>query len=80
MYSLKSHDPSTSVLATNNAPPLEVGNSIKVDVVWTLKHEISSPKLYKLAMKTELKGDTAQDIKNFYKHISMCINMVTRLQ
>ena len=45
-----------------------------------LKHEISSPKSYELLIKTELKGDTALELNNFYKHIRMCLNAITRLQ
>ena len=48
--------------------------------MWTLKHEISSPKFYDILIKTELKGDTAMDIKNFFNQISMCLNAVTRLR
>ena len=48
--------------------------------MWTLKHEISSPKFYELFIKTELKGYTALDLNNFYNHINICINVVTRLQ
>ena len=48
--------------------------------MWTLKHEISSPKLYELLIKTELKGDTAMDLNNFFNHINMCLNAVTRLR
>ena len=48
--------------------------------MWTLKHEISSPKFYEILIKTELKVDTALDLKNFYKHIKMCLNAVNILQ
>ena len=48
--------------------------------MWTLKHEIISPKFYELLTKTELKGDTALDPNNFYNHIKMCINVATRLR
>ena len=47
--------------------------------MWTLKHEIRLPKFYELLIKIELKGETAMDIKKFYNHIKICINMVTRL-
>ena len=33
------------------APPLEGGNSTKNGGVWTLKHNIRSPKLYELLIK-----------------------------
>ena len=55
-------------------------NSTKIGGMWTLKHAISSPKLYELIIKTELKGDTDMDLKNFYNHIKVCLNAVTRLQ
>ena len=46
----------------------------------TLKHEIISPRFYELLIKTELKGDTDMDIKNFYNHVKMYLNAVTRLK
>ena len=73
-------DPNTLVLTNRRAPPLEGGHSNKIGVMWTLKHEISSPKLYDIIIKTELKGDTDMDLKNFSNHIKMCINAVTRLR
>ena len=51
-YSQKSQDPTTVIPANENAPPVEGGNSTKIDVMWTLKHEISSPKFYELLIKT----------------------------
>ena len=48
--------------------------------MWTLKHDIISAKFYELPIKIELKGDTALDLKNFYNHIKMCLNAVTRPQ
>ena len=48
--------------------------------MWTLKHEISSPRLYELLIKIEIKGYTAMELKNFYNHIRMCLNAVTRLR
>ena len=48
--------------------------------MWTLKYEISSPRLYELLIKTELKGDTDLDLKNSYNHIKMSLNAVTRLR
>ena len=44
--------------------------------MWTLKHDISSPKLYELLINTEIKGCTSLDLKNSYNHITMCINAV----
>ena len=46
----------------------------------TLKHDINSPKLYKVLIKPELKGETDLDLKNFYNHTKMFINTVTRLR
>ena len=48
--------------------------------MWTLKHEISLPRFYELLIKIELKGDTALDLKNFYNHINMSLDAVTRLR
>ena len=48
--------------------------------MWTLKHEISSPRFYELLIKTELKEDTALDLKNFYNHVKMSLNAVTTLK
>ena len=58
--------PITVVLANRRDPPLEGGHSTKIGGMWTLKHEISSPKFYKLLIKTELKVDTDLDLNNFY--------------
>ena len=76
----KAKYPTTVVRANKRALPLKYGHFTKVGGMWTLKHEISSPKLYELLIKTELKGDTALDIKNFYIHIKMYLNAVTRLR
>ena len=48
--------------------------------MWTLKNDINSPKVYELIIKTEPKEETALDLKNFYNHIKMIINVDTRLQ
>ena len=68
----------------NKAPPLEGGHSTKIGGMWTLKHEISSPRLYELLIKTKIKGDTVMDLKKFYRHIKMyiniCLNAVNRPQ
>ena len=48
--------------------------------MWTLKHEISSPRFYELLIKIELKGDTALDIKNFYNYVNMYLNVVNGLR
>ena len=72
--------PTTMVLATRRAPPLEGGHYTKIGGMWTPKHETSPPKFYEPLMKIKLKGDTDMDIKNFYNHIKMCLNAVTRLR
>ena len=41
----------TVIPANKRAPPLEGRNSTKNGGMWTLKHEISSPKLYELLVK-----------------------------
>ena len=61
-------------------PPLEGAHSIKSFGMWTLKHEIVSPKFYEILIKTELKGDTYLDLNKFYKHINMCLGAMTRLR
>ena len=61
-------------------PPLEGVHYTKIGGMCILKHDISSPKFFELFIKTQLKGDTALDIKNFYNYIKMCINAVTRLR
>ena len=47
--------------------------------MWTIKHEIISPKFYEILIKKELKGDTDMELNNFYNHIKMCLNAVTIL-
>ena len=73
-------EPTTVVLYNMRDQPLEGGDSTKIGGMWTLKHEIISTEFYELLIKTELKGDTALDPNNFYKHIKMCLNAVTRLR
>ena len=34
---------------------------------------------YDILIKIETKGGTAMDLNNFYNHINMCLNEVTRL-
>ena len=67
------------VPANSRDPPLGRGNSTKIGGMWTLKHEISSPKFYELLIMIDLKGDTALYLKNFYNHVKMSLNAVTRL-
>ena len=73
-------DPTTMVPTNRRYPPLEGGHYTKICGMWTLRHEISSPKFYELLIRTELKGDTALYLKNFFNHINMCLNAVNRLQ
>ena len=73
-------DPTTMVPYYRRAPPLDGVHSTKIGAMCTLKHEIVSPKFYELLIKIELKVYTAMDIKNFYNHIKMSLNVVTRLQ
>ena len=73
-------DPTTMVLSNRRDPPLEGGQYTKIGGMWTLKHEIRSPKFYELLIKKELKGDTALDLKNLFNYIKMCLNAVTRLR
>ena len=80
MDSSKPQYPITVVPDKNRASPLDIGHSTKIGGMWTLKHDNSSPKLYEVLIKTELKGYTVLDLKKFYNHINICINDVTRLQ
>ena len=59
---------------------MDSGKSMEIGGMWNLKHDIRSPRLYELIIKTELKVDTAMELKNFYNHIKMCPNTVTRHQ
>ena len=77
--SLKALDPPTMVLANRRATSLFGGKSKNIGSMWTLKHDISSPKFYELLIKIELKVCTDLDLNNFYNHIEMCLNAVTRL-
>ena len=72
-------DPTNVVLDNRRDPPLGEGYSTKIGGMWTLKHEISSPKFYELLIKTEHKRDTSLDLKNFFNHIKMCLNELNRL-
>ena len=73
-------EPTTTVQNKNKAPPLEGYHSENIGGMWTLKHEIISPRFYELLIKIELKGDTALDLKNFYNHVKMSLNAVTKLR
>ena len=61
-------------------PPLNVIQSTKIVGMWTLKHEIISPRFYELLIKTEPKSNTDVHLKNFYNHINMCLNKANRLR
>ena len=67
------------VLDKNRAPQLHGGHSTKIGGMWTLKHEIIPPKFYYLLIEAELRGDPAMYLNNFYKHINMYPNVVTRI-
>ena len=79
-YSPKDQDPTTIVPDNNRYPPFEGGHSTKIVSMWTLKHDISSPKFNELPTKTELKGDISMDLKKFYNQINMPLNVVTRIR
>ena len=78
-YTSNTTDPTTVVSANRRAPILDGVHSTKIGAMLTLKHKIISPKLYKLLTKIEPKGDTDLNLNNFYNHINMCFNAVTRL-
>ena len=75
----KPKDPITAFLAISRDITLVCGHYTKIIGMWTLKNEISSSKFYELLIKTELKGDTTLGLNNFYNHIKMCLNALTRL-
>ena len=66
------------VPANRRDPPFNGGHYTENDGIWTLKNDISSPKFYELLINTEIKVETALDLKNFYNHINMCLNAVNR--
>ena len=76
----KSQYLTTVVPANKKALTLEGGHSMKNCGMWNLKYKTSSPKLYELLIKIGFKGDTYLYLKNFYRHIRMCLNAVTRLR
>ena len=73
-------DPNTTVQTNRRAPPLEGYHSENIGGMWTLKHEISSPRFYEFLVKIELKGDTALDLKNSHNHVKMFLNALTKLR
>ena len=48
----KAQDNTTVVSDNKKSPQLKCGNSTKIGGMWTLKHEIRSPKLYELLINT----------------------------
>ena len=44
--------PTTVVPTDRRAPPLQGGQSTKIGGMWTIKHEINSPKFYEILIKT----------------------------
>ena len=65
-------EPTNLVPTNKRALPLEVEHSTKIRGMWTLKHDIRSPKFYELLIKTELKGDTSLDeelIESWYSDL-----------
>ena len=78
-YSPNYHDPTTVLPSNRRDPSLDGGHSTKIVGMWTLKHEIISPKFYELIVKTVIKRYTALDLKKLYNHIKMCLHAVTRL-
>ena len=70
-------DPTIVVQTNRRAPPLEGEH---YNGMWTLKHDIISPEFYELLTKTELKGDTALDLNNFFSSIKRYLNAVNRLR
>ena len=48
----KAHYTTAVVPAKNRDPTLEGGHSTKIGGMWTLKHDIISPKFYELLIKT----------------------------
>ena len=53
MYSIEDQDPKIVLPANKKVPRLECGISMNIGGMWTLKHEISSPKFYEILIKTE---------------------------
>ena len=73
-------EPTNVVPDNRKAPPLDGGQWTKFNGMLALKHDIRLTKFYELLIITELKGDTALYLNKFYNHITMCCNVVTRLQ
>ena len=48
----KPQEPTTVISANKSDTPLEGGHSTEIGCMWTLKHEIISPKFYEILIKT----------------------------
>ena len=59
---------------TKKSPPLEGDQYQKIGWMWTLKHEIISPKFYELLPNIYSKGENDIALKNFYNNIKMILN------
>ena len=79
MDSPYAHGPTTVVSDNKKAIPLEGGYSTKNGYLWTLKHDIRSPKFYELIINTELKVTLLWTSRTSTTTKNMCTNTVTRL-
>ena len=77
--STKSQYPNNVVTDNKKDTPFKDVHSTKIDGMWTLKHDIISPKFYEILAKTEIKGYTDLDLKNFYNYTKMFLNDLARL-
>ena len=50
--SRKAHNTNPLLPAKRISPPLEGGHNTKIGGMWTIKHEIVSPKFYEILIKT----------------------------
>ena len=66
------HQTKTSDTSTAN-PPHGI-NSQNIENMWTLKHEIISPKFYEIIIKNGLNGGMDLDVNNFYNRIKMSLH------
>ena len=58
----KAQDYTTKELSNKKAPPLQGEYYTKFGDMWTLNHDIRSPKFYELLINTYLKGDTDMNL------------------
>ena len=71
----------TTVVHTNRkVSPLEGEQYKEIRGILTLKHDISSPKFYKIILKADLKWDSALDLKKFHNQVKIFLNTATKLQ